>query len=78
MLLRFFLISNCLFMLDFLWWIKNEMNYHALYSRAKFAYGVLSGKYSAVPEKETQETSEQQADQVHVYICTYCATVIKS
>lgn len=30
---------------------------------AKFAHGVLSGKYSVAPEKDSQETTEQQADQ---------------
>lgn len=29
---------------------------------AKFAHGVLSGRYSQEPEKETQETTEQQVD----------------
>lgn len=32
--------------------------------RAKFAHGVLSGRYSQEPEKETQETTEQQVDRV--------------
>lgn len=34
------------------------------FSRTKFAHGVLSGKYSAAPAKESQETTEQQTDQV--------------
>lgn len=40
--------------------------------RAKVAHGVLSGKYSVAPEKDSQETTEQQADQVHLYFHILC------
>lgn len=47
---------------------RNVTYYYDFNSRAKFAHGVLSGKYSATPEKESQETAEHQADQVHLYL----------